>query len=157
MQTFAASRLVNPEGASPVLTRDQVWAGLKIKSRDPVLFRIPGAKTVKVSNDEGNKLLREMGLENGETITEEIQLYDGTIIYFDPPTVGKPRVTNTLSYNEKNELVLTYAFAGGVPGLKPGEEVPQFEPKVLNKRLGAAVETSLQVIRELVQNGTITV
>ena len=59
MQTFAASRLVNPEGVSPVLTRDQVWAGLTIKSRDPVLFRIPGAKSVKVSNDEGNKVGRD--------------------------------------------------------------------------------------------------
>jgi hypothetical protein len=75
-----------------------------------------------------------------------------TEAYFHSPETGH-EVTNVLSYNEDNELVLTYSFAGGIPGQKPTDELPS--PDELNKSVGRTVEQHLVIIRELVANGRI--
>lgn len=54
-RSFAASRLVNPAGASPVLTEAQVWTGLGIKARNPQSF-VPAITSCKVVSDNGEKV-----------------------------------------------------------------------------------------------------
>jgi len=86
-------------------------------------------------------------------MTEEITIYPNTILYFDAEEKGI-HITNILSYDEHNELNLTFSFAGGIPGFPPSATPPP--PQELNKTIGKGVEITLQKIRELVQDGTIT-
>lgn len=49
---FAASRKVNPPGATP-LSAAQVWEGLTIKAREPVLF-LPMVTSSELVEDKGD-------------------------------------------------------------------------------------------------------
>lgn len=53
---FAASRPVNPPGATPRLSEAQVWKGLEIKARKPQDF-IVAAESCTILSDSGNKVL----------------------------------------------------------------------------------------------------
>ncbi|RDB19592.1 hypothetical protein Hypma_013252 [Hypsizygus marmoreus] len=148
---FAASRLVNPPGASPVLTEGQVWKGLGIKARNPQTF-VPVITSCEIVHDDGNKLVRSVRFGEAEPVTESIDLYESTIAYFEIASKDI-HITNILSYDADGELVLTFSFANGIPGYDPGEALP--EPKELNKRIGGGVEHTIDRIRELVKEGTI--
>lgn len=52
---FAATRPINPPGASPVLTEEQVWKALEFKARNPQAF-VPMISSCKVVKDEGSKV-----------------------------------------------------------------------------------------------------
>jgi hypothetical protein len=52
---FAASRLVNPPGAAPVLTEAQVLAGLELKVRAPQDF-VPAIISCDLISDTGDKV-----------------------------------------------------------------------------------------------------
>lgn len=70
-------------------------------------------------------------------------------IFFETPGTERS-VTNILSCNENNELIMTFCFAGGVP-MVTGDP----SPEELNKNVGQAVEKTLLKIRELVKEGSI--
>ncbi|KAJ7197716.1 hypothetical protein B0H12DRAFT_969284, partial [Mycena haematopus] len=147
--SFAATRPVNPPGAEPVLTEEQVWKGLEYKVRNPVPFipMISGSKTIF---EEGNKLTRELTMANSSvTMTEQIETHPRTIVYFDMN--NGMRLTNTISYGPADELLLTYAFANGIPGV--AADKPKPSAKELNAIVGKALEMSLNVIRELAKEG----
>lgn len=59
------------------------------------------------------------------------------------------RVSNVVSYNEKDELLLTFTFSNGIPGVQ-GERPSS---KELNGKIGAAVAHSVEVIRKMVREG----
>jgi hypothetical protein len=75
-------------------------------------------------------------------------------IYFNSADMGIA-ITNVLSYDEDGEMVLTFSFGGGIPGTQPSDQTPTRQE--LNKRIGGGVEHCIGVIRQLVENGTITV
>ncbi|TEB35280.1 hypothetical protein FA13DRAFT_1728082 [Coprinellus micaceus] len=151
MSNFAASRKVNPEGSSVKLTAEQVWKGLQIKARDPAKF-IPDTTSVNTISDAEDKLIREISFKGKPAVTQEISFH---------PNVGtncshkdkNTSVSNILSYDESNELVLTIQFVGGVPNQDPAPEAST--PENLNKRVGQSVERTISQIRALVQDGTI--
>ncbi|TFK37654.1 hypothetical protein BDQ12DRAFT_685061 [Crucibulum laeve] len=151
---FAASRLVNPPGASPRLTEAQVWKGLEYKARNPQDF-VAAISDCNILSDAGNKILRSISLNSNRdaTMKEEVQLYNGTIAYFDAVPSG-PRITNIISYDASNELVLTFSFAGGIPGFSPVEG-SEPGPRQLNQSVGAGVEVTIERIRKLVQEGSL--
>ncbi|KAF9479308.1 DUF1857-domain-containing protein [Pholiota conissans] len=153
---FAVSRLVNPQGASPVLTEAQVWHGLQLKVRSPGEF-VPVITSCEILSDEGDKVSRLVGFRDGVTAREEVEEYQGAIAYFDSQTMGT-RITNVLSYNEDNEMVLTFSFAGGVPGYNvssASESSSRPSVKEMNETVGPAVEGTIRRIRELVRDGRI--
>ncbi|KAJ7848647.1 DUF1857-domain-containing protein [Mycena olivaceomarginata] len=148
---FAATRPVNPPGAEPVLTEEQLWKGLEYKARNPAPF-IPFISESKTTFEEGNKLVREVTLANPDhsILTESIETHTPTIVYFEMKETGL-RVTNTISYGPADELLLTYSFANGIPGV--AADKPKPSPKELNATLDKALERSLSVIRGLVKEG----
>lgn len=75
-------------------------------------------------------------------------------VYFDSPGMST-RITNILSYNEDHQMVLTYSFAGGIPGYVPPAGVVRPSAKELNDAVGPAVEHTLNRIRELVKEGSL--
>ncbi|KAG5352480.1 hypothetical protein C0989_002114 [Termitomyces sp. Mn162] len=147
--SFAVSRRVNPPGATPVLTEEQVWKGLGIKARNPMTF-VPMITSSEVLSDEGTKVVRSVRFNNGEPVTEHIELHANTIAYFEMESTGI-RITNVLSYNEEGELILTFSFANGVPVPVEGKTAQE-----LNDMMGKGVEHSIQRFRELVTEGVIS-
>lgn len=67
--------------------------------------------------------------------------------YFEIPS-SNTRITNAISYDTNDELLLTFTFAGNVPGVKPG--TPK---KEVNKLVGSGVEHTIKRLRELAQEG----
>ncbi|KIM41660.1 hypothetical protein M413DRAFT_444915 [Hebeloma cylindrosporum] len=146
---FAASRQVNPSGAMPKLTEKQVWKGLELKTREPKSF-VAAITECEIISDTGNKVVRRVRFgEAPKTIEEVVELYKGTIAYFEAPELGG-RITNLLSYDKDGEMVLTFSFANGIPGVSEGKP-----PSELNKMIGGVVEHTIERIRELVQGGVI--
>lgn len=82
-------------------------------------------------------------------LTEELHIHQTNCSHKDKNT----SVSNILSYDESNELVLTIQFVGGVPNQDPAPEAST--PENLNKRVGQSVERTISQIRALVQDGTI--
>ncbi|KAG6845168.1 hypothetical protein H0H87_012964 [Tephrocybe sp. NHM501043] len=148
--SFAASRLINPPGATPVLTEDQVWKGLGIKARNPKTF-VPMITSSEVVSDVGNKVVREVRFNNGDPVRETIELHPSTIAYFEMESTGI-RITNIVSYDANGELVLTFSSANGIPGGVAHEGKSALE---LNGTLGKTVEHSVERIRELAVAGEI--
>lgn len=61
---FATTRPINPPSASPVLTKEQVFVGLKIKARDPIKF-VPVIATCEVVKEDDAGLTRVVSLKPG--------------------------------------------------------------------------------------------
>ncbi|EDR09413.1 uncharacterized protein LACBIDRAFT_293900 [Laccaria bicolor S238N-H82] len=151
---FAASRHVNPPGAEPRLSEEQVWKGLELKARQPENF-VAVISSCDVLSDTGTKVTREVYFGNNPPMKEEVELHHGTIAYFDAEAAGI-RITNVLSYDANNELVLTFSYAGGIPGFTPvGELHPS--PHELNRAVGVGVDLTIERIRELVKEGELVV
>ncbi|KAJ7051401.1 DUF1857-domain-containing protein [Mycena amicta] len=148
---FAATRPVNPPGIEPVITEEQLWKALEYKARNPQAF-VPMIISCKVTVDDGKKLVREVVFEDSpEVVVETIDAYASTIVYFEMSS-GK-RVTNTVSYGPNNELLLTYSFANGIPGVPDDNPAPSKEE--MNATLGNGVNHSIAVVRELVKAGKV--
>ncbi|KAJ7129086.1 DUF1857-domain-containing protein [Mycena filopes] len=145
---FAATRPVNPPGAEPVLTEEQLWKGLEYKSRNPIVF-FPMITGTNMKSDDGDKFERESTLDNGSVITEKVQMYAPTIAYVEMD-VGW-RMTNVVSYGPADELLLTISSANGIPGVAPDQPKPS--AKELNVMTASALEKTLSVIRGLVKEG----
>ncbi|PPQ63441.1 hypothetical protein CVT24_004973, partial [Panaeolus cyanescens] len=145
------SRLVNPPGVTPIISEEQLWKGLETKARDPQQF-VPPISECKIQSDTGDKVVRIVRFGGGEPVQEDILIYQPSILYFDSPDKGH-RVTNVVSYNEENEMVLTFSFAGGFPSKIPLKD--NATPAEVNAVIGQAVESTLKKIRELVNEGKI--
>lgn len=52
---FAASRHVNPPGAEPRLSEEQVWKGLELKARQPENF-VAAISSCDILSDTGDKV-----------------------------------------------------------------------------------------------------
>ncbi|KAJ7041579.1 DUF1857-domain-containing protein [Mycena alexandri] len=146
---FAVSRPVNPPGVEPVITEEQLWKGLEFKARNPSAF-VPIISSCKVTVDDGKKVVREVTFGNSpEIVTEDIEAHASTIVYFEMNT--GIRVTNVVSYGPNDELLLTYGFANGIPGI--AADKPKPSAKELNAIVGKSVEGSIAVVRQMVKDG----
>ncbi|KAJ7773821.1 DUF1857-domain-containing protein [Mycena metata] len=146
--SFAATRPVNPPGATPILTEEQLWKGLEYKARNPTVF-FPMITGTNMKSDEGNKFERDSTLDNGAVITEHMELHAPTVVYAEM-SIGW-RVTNMISYGPADELFLTISTANGIPGVAPDKPKPSAQE--LNAMSANGFEKTLSVIRELAKEG----
>ncbi|KAG6911103.1 hypothetical protein DXG01_004618 [Tephrocybe rancida] len=146
--SFAVTRAINPQGATPVLTHAQVWKGLAIKARGPIGF-VPIITSCEIVSDEGDKIVRKVRFNGGPEVEERIEFYGESIGYCEEER--GMRVMNIVSYDAAGELQLTYTFANGIPGGSEGKSAAD-----LNALLGgAAAEGTIKRIRQLVAEGVI--
>lgn len=77
-----------------------------------------------------------------------------TQVYFEMINASSTRVLNIVSYGPDNELLLTYSFANGIPGVDAtlGQQLSAQE---LNDRIGAGVQASVDVLRQMAKEGKI--
>ncbi|TNY20782.1 DUF1857-domain-containing protein [Rhodotorula diobovata] len=156
MVSFAATRQVNPPGASPLLTADQLWRGLGIKARNPRDF-VPAITACRVVEEDEDKITRIVRFNDGPEVKEEVHFFPPTIAYFEmsPPAPAPPiRITNLVSYGPppSSDLLLTFSFAPSLPHVSE-DEARRMGPEELNEKVGEGVEKAIEVVRRLAREG----
>ncbi len=71
---IAYTEQINPQGASPVLTRDQIWKGLQRKVRSPQDY-LPVLKGCDVLEERENEVVRDAHFSDGHTVREVCKSY----------------------------------------------------------------------------------
>ncbi|TFY58901.1 hypothetical protein EVJ58_g6120 [Rhodofomes roseus] len=176
MRFVAVTRPVNNPDEPLRLTKEQVYAGLKVKARDPIRF-VAVIEHCNVLNEHTTGLLREVQFKNKpESVHENVEYFPSeqvghhwvissdydpqaecrlqvTFTMFHPKTGEQlAHITNLISTLPDGELLLTFAFAWGPNGpLDEGAEAEKEEKE--REKLGfETIEHTLVVIRDLVKS-----
>ncbi|KAF9297303.1 hypothetical protein BGZ88_010486 [Linnemannia elongata] len=158
---FSFTTPINPPGEELVLTRSQVWAGLRHKVRHANEF-VPMIYTCEVVSEEANVVTRVVTFENGkspmrEVCTEhepsriEFILEDGSKVQ-NVLSLG----TSPNSTGSDKDLFLTYAFEWKVPqGVTKG--TPQWDEMMADhtKRSSGSLLNTVKVLRSMAKDGRI--
>lgn len=148
---------VNPPGSTPVLTRDQIWAGFLIKIRSAETFVPAGIQSTSVISQSidqnGNPVtVREVIFrENQRKVEETVTAYKDSRIDFVQPDGSL--ISNILSEGAGGELFMTYAFEWRHPGAS-SQELDAFNVKE-RKLSQMAVEGTIAAMRGLATKGEI--
>lgn len=145
---------INPPGATPVVTPEQIWNGLLLKIRSAETF-VPGAiQSSKVISDSvdpstGNPVtVREILFrETQKTVQETVTAFKPTRVDFEQPDGSK--VSNVISQGAGGELYMTYIFEWRHPGVSEVELTALLEKE--KKISQMAVEGTIKVLRQLVE------
>ena len=133
---------VNPPGAQPVLTQDDVWRALVMKAENALPF-VPAMQRCEVLERTPDGLVREV-VVRGERFIERITFTPKIQVLFERrDDAGKPAgwITNVISESEHG-LALTFSFA--VTG-----DASQMKDSYVS-----AVKATLAATRRLVLEGT---
>ncbi|CAI7643488.1 unnamed protein product [Penicillium viridicatum] len=139
---------INPPGATPVVTPEQIWNGLLLKIRSAETF-VPGAiQSTKVISDSvdpstGNPVtVREVLFRETQKIVQEtVTTFKPTRVDFEQPGGSKIRAGG--------ELYMTYIFEWRHPGVSEEELAALLEKE--KKMSQMAVEGTIKVLRQLVE------
>ncbi|KAL6250497.1 hypothetical protein RBB50_002799 [Rhinocladiella similis] len=155
----AFSAPINPPGASPVLTYSQIWQGLLKKIRaaqDFVGAAIISTDVISESTNEHGLpvTVREVVFREGNRRVEERCIaFEPMKVEFHQPNGSK--VQNVISQDAGGNLYMTYTFEwlhyeleGDEAGLKAAKDKEW-------KMSQLAVEKTIEVMREMVQDGRI--
>ncbi|MBS7542499.1 SRPBCC family protein [Ancylobacter oerskovii] len=146
MYTLSFAVEVNPDGVSPALTAEQVWKGLEMKAENAVPF-VPGMTRCEVIERKGNTLLREITVPGGD-FTELITFYAPVQVQFERVGSGG-FIENTISESERG-LLLTFTFGLPFPGTEPGSPEERAKGESMRESYIAAIDATLNKVRELV-------
>lgn len=116
----AATLPINPPGAQPVLSRAQVWAGLRRKVRHAEEF-VPIITGCDVVSDEDGVVTRKVSFEGREDPVTEV-CTELPPCRVDFAMEDGSRVQNIVGEGEGGELYMTYAFVWQVAGVEEGSE-----------------------------------
>ena len=161
---LAYTAAINPPSAEPKLTIAQIWRGLELKIRagqDFVGGAILSTDVISEKHDgEGRPItVREVIFRDGNRrVREDVIAYEPVKVEFHQPDGSK--VQNIVSQGAGEDgvdLYMTYSFewlhpeCEGENGKKELQEKRQKETKVAKM----AVEETIRVIRQMVQDGRI--
>ena len=147
---------INPPGATPVLTKAQVWAGLILKTHSAETFipnAITGTNVISESEDAsiGNiVLVREVLLrENQQKIKDGGTANKDARVDFVQP--DRTFIGKIISEGAGGQIYLTYILERHHQGMSK-EELDAFyaKEKIIAQHL---VEGMVDIIRELVKEG----
>lgn len=148
---------INPPGATPIIKREQVWAGLLLKIRSAETF-VPGAiqstTVVSESTDPttGNPVtVREVIFreEDQRKVQETVTAYEDARVDFVQPDGSL--ISNVISEGAEDELYMTYVFEWRHPNVL--EEKRQELHEKERKMSKLAVEGTIVALRGLVSSG----
>ncbi|PSS36797.1 hypothetical protein PHLCEN_2v1341 [Hermanssonia centrifuga] len=158
MKFYAAhTTIVNPPSASPKITREQLWAALKQKSRDPIRF-VPVIETCEVIKEDAFGLTRVVQFKPGTgppgKVTEVVTFTEGVKADFFTPDNGTT-VSNIISFGEDDsELYLTFAFNMNFPQFEEGSEQADAQTKKLWQSSQGAAARTVDQLREMLEEGS---
>ena len=153
--SLAFTAPINPPGATPFLSRQQVWEGLLLKIRSAETF-VPAAissTTVrKESVDaDGHSVTTRLVTfrENQREVEEIVTAFEPSRVEFNQTDGGK--VVNAISEGADGELYMTYLFE-----IKHGEVSAEEKAALLEKQKAGskmAVEGTIKAMRQLLTEG----
>ncbi|KAF2653383.1 DUF1857-domain-containing protein [Lophiostoma macrostomum CBS 122681] len=162
---------INPKGVEP-LTIKQLWAGLQRKIRYAHEF-VPVIESCEVLSDEDGVVKRIVKFKDGAgpkpQATETVRGYEHSWVDFEQE--DGTHVRNIISdssngsdtekkseenseENSEKGLLMTYTFEIILPNVEEGEAAKK-EYQRLKKMAEMAVNSTIKVIREMVQDGRI--
>jgi len=151
MYTLSHSVEINPAGASPVLTREQVWRGLEMKAVNALPF-VKGMTKCEVLERTGNQIVRDV-IFAGSQHRERITLHAPVQVHFE--RVGEAGfIDNTISESERG-LLLTFTFALTMPGTQPNSAEERVEGDRMKHAYIGAVAATLDRVRQMARDGEI--
>ncbi|MBV9077639.1 MAG: DUF1857 family protein [Methylobacteriaceae bacterium] len=155
MHAVSLSIPVNPPGAEPRLTRDEVWRGLVMKAENAVPF-VPGMTRCEVVERLSPEAFWREAEYRGETLREKITLTAPVQVLFErePDSPNAGWITNVLS-DLGDDLVLTFTFAVRFPGTAEGSAAEREAAEGMRATYGAAVAATLATVRGLAARGAI--
>ncbi|KAK5072244.1 hypothetical protein LTR70_010531 [Exophiala xenobiotica] len=155
---IAFSAPINPSGASPVLTKAQIYACLHRKVRHAEEFVAGAIKATDVlseSTDEHGRevVTREVVFAEGDRRVKEVcTSFGGVKTEFIQP--DRSKILNIVSDSADGQLYLTYQFEWLMPKDTP-EETQKENTEKWTKMSKMAVEGSIKAMREMVSDGRI--
>lgn len=154
----AYTEAINPAGAKPTLTQEQVWKGLQIKIREAQRF-VPIITSCKVIEEKENEVVRVAAFKDrvgipAHEVREVCKSYYPAKVDFIQPDGAI--ITNTVSFGagqDGTELFMTYTFEWRHADLEEGSE--QHKALLTQHRQGAqmAVSKSLEAMRQMALDG----
>lgn len=155
---IAFTALINPSGATPILTRSQIWSALRLKIRSAETFVSAGIQSSAVLSEDidpasGNQVtVRDVVfVEDQRKIRERVTAYEDSRVEFIQENGST--IQNVVSEDENGELYLTFIFDWKHPGVSEGELAALAEKeKKLSK---VAVNGTIAAMRKLVKEGKI--
>jgi len=140
---------VNPPGAEPVLTREQVWRGLEMKAENAMPF-VDGMTHCDVDSRDGNILTRTITFR-GTQHRERITLFASVKVQFERLD-GTGWIDNVISDSEGG-LLLTFTFGITFPGIAEDSSEEQAQGDNMRGAYTGAVAATLSRVRQMVQDG----
>ncbi|GAB1743073.1 hypothetical protein D0867_05426 [Hortaea werneckii] len=149
---------INPSGASPILSRDQVWRGLqrKIRKAQDFVPVIEGTDVLEEKENEVTRVAHFKGAEGkpGHQVKEICKSYYPTKVDFWQPSGAL--ITNTVSDGPgltEHDYNMTYTFEWRYPDVQEGSD----EHKRLQKQhvdmAKMAVHSSIEALRRMASAG----
>jgi hypothetical protein len=151
MYAVSATREVNPQGATPVLTAEQVWRGLVMKAENAVPF-VDAMAHCRVLERYPDGFLREIVLR-GVRMTERITFTPPVEVYFERVEAQgyDGWVSNLLSESDRG-LLLTFTFAVGFPGVAANSPEEKRRGDEVKASYLSAVDSTLAAVRRMASN-----
>ncbi len=149
MYTLSHSIAVNPPGAEPQLTSEQVWRGLEMKAENAMPF-VDGMTQCDVDSHDGNVITRTITFR-GTQHRERITLFAPVKVQFERLD-GTGWIDNVISESDGG-LLLSFTFGVTFPGI--AEDTPEEQAQGDNMR-GAytgAVAATVNRVRQMVRDG----
>ncbi|KAH8811304.1 hypothetical protein F5884DRAFT_781741 [Xylogone sp. PMI_703] len=148
---------INPPGATPVLTRSQIWAGLLLKIRSGETF-VPNAIESTTVVTEGTDPFENpvttrdvIFIEGKRKVREVVTAYADARVDFLQPDGSK--VSNIISEGAEGELYMTYVFEWRHSGVSSEElAVHRVKEKTMAQM---AVQDTIKIMRELAKTGSL--
>ncbi|KAJ5921472.1 hypothetical protein N7466_009798 [Penicillium verhagenii] len=155
---IAFTAQLNPTGATPILTQEQVWTGLLLKIRSAETF-VPNAiqSTTVVSESidpstENPVTVRDVVFrENERQVREVVTAYKPSRVAFVQPDGST--INNLVSEDANGDLYMTYTFEWRHPGASSAELAGFLEKEKNMSKM--AVNGTIAVLRQLAKDGKI--
>src|SRR3984957_14782487 len=142
MHTLSVAIDINPAGATPRLTQEQVWRGLVMKAENAVLF-VPSMKACTIIERYPDGLLREV-VNGDQRFREKITFSPQVEVLFErvDNEANAGWITNVISESEHG-LLLTFTFAVNLPDVKPGTQEEREKGTAMRDSYVGAVKATL--------------
>lgn len=140
---------VNPPGEEFSLDRDDVWAGLLLKTEDALPF-VPSMTRCDVLEHYDDGLLREVEFR-GQTFRERITLTPKERVRFDrlPGGAVDGFILNEIEEDD-GELTLRFSFNLELADVEPGSEEERAYEQTMSGDYLKAVGATLVAVRRMV-------
>lgn len=147
---------VNDDPRQPMLTRQDVWAGLLLKANNALPY-VPQMQKCEVVEQGAGWLVRDIVLK-GVAMRERVTFEPERRVIFE--RIGGPepgRIENTIGVDAGGALTLTFSFSLSKQGLASGskEERDHFAP--MEGMYFGAVASTLDAVRKTAREGGLRV